>query len=98
MPQQPQYPLQMPVGLNGVWGAYINGQQVVMQIQGNQYQIWMNGMPYQTGLFQIQGNVLQGQTSMGVFFSQYLLVNPNGMEFMLTDMQTGLVVVYQRMQ
>ena len=88
----------MPVGLNGVWGAYINGQQIVMQIQGNQYQMWMNGMPYQTGLFQIQGNILQGQTSMGEFFSHYLLVNPNGREFMLTDMQTGLAVVYQRMQ
>ena len=98
MPQQPQYPQQKPVGLNGVWGAYINCQQIVMQIQGNQYQMWMNGMPYQTGLFQIQGNILQGQTSMGEFFSHYLLVNPNGMEFMLTNMQTGIAVVYQRMQ
>ena len=86
------------MGLNGVWGAYINGQQVVMQIQGNQYQTWMNGVPYETGLFQIQGNILQGQTSMGAFFSHYLLVNPNGMEFMLTNMQTGMAVVYQRLQ
>ncbi|GAB1401088.1 hypothetical protein MASR1M66_25600 [Aminivibrio sp.] len=88
----------MPVGLNGVWGSYINGQQVVMQIQGNQYQMWMNGMPYEAGLFQVQGNVLQGRTSAGVVFSNYILVNPNGMEFMLTDMQTGISVVYQRIQ
>jgi hypothetical protein len=36
-----------------------------MQIQGNQYQSWMNGVPFEAGMFQIQGNMMFGQNQMG---------------------------------
>jgi len=91
---QPQY----QVNLTGVWGTYMNGQPVIMQIYGNQYQAWMNGMLFEAGYFQVQGNILQGQTTTGEVFSRYLYVDPSGMVFNLTDPYTGISVTYQRMQ
>ena len=69
-----------------------------MQIYGNQYQAWMNGIPYEAGYFQIQGNVLQGQTTTGAVFMRYIQVDPSGMVFSLDDPASGVTVTYQRMQ
>jgi hypothetical protein len=106
MPQQPQFPQvpQQPVppvqyiNLTGVWGTIMNGQQVVMQIQGNQYQSWMNGVPFEAGMFQIQGNMMYGQNQTGMPFTYYFQLGPGGLTFSITDAVTGMTVMYQRMQ
>jgi hypothetical protein len=68
-----------------------------MQIQGNQYQGWINGIPSEAGIFQIQGNVMSGQTSVGVSYSNIFQMAPSGMSFSITA-PNGFMIVYQRMQ
>ncbi len=69
-----------------------------MQIQGNQYQSWMNGIPFEAGMFQIQGNMMYGQNQMGMPFNYYFQLGPGGLTFTITDAVTGMMVMYQRMQ
>jgi hypothetical protein len=96
-PQQPQYP-QMQ-SLDGVWGTYLQtGQQYIMQIMGNQYQTWINGMPSESGVFQIQGNMISGQNNMGQFFSHYFQMYPGGAALMLMNQETGMSLMLQRIQ
>jgi hypothetical protein len=42
---------QLPITLDGIWGAVINGQQWVLQIQENQYQTWVNNYLSESGMF-----------------------------------------------
>lgn len=89
-PQQPQ------ISLDGVWGAVLpNGVQAVIQIQGNQYWGWLNGMPSESGVFQIQGNVMRGQTSTGTMFQNQFQCDGRTLTMAF---QNGSVVVYQRMR
>jgi hypothetical protein len=100
-PQQPQYPQYPPqtFSLDGVWGAYLQaGQQYVMQIQGNQYQSWINGMPSESGVFQIQGNLMSGQNHMGQYFTHYFQMYPGGMAFTIMNQETGMSLTLQRIQ
>ena len=98
MPQQPQYPQPQYINIDGVWGSMLNGQQVVMQVQGNQYQAWMNGAPFEGGVFQIQGNIMYGQAYGGVPFTRYVQMDPSGYYFTLSDPASGAYITYQRMQ
>jgi hypothetical protein len=91
-------PLTLQYSFDGVWGAVVNGMQAVMQIQGNQYQVWLNGMPFEAGMFTIQGNMMYGQTTMGMQFSNIVQWGANGTSFSLTNTQNGMTVVYQRIQ
>ena len=50
------------------------------------------------GVFQIQGNAMYGQTTMGAAYTNYFQWNPNGMAFSITSPITGITLVYQRMQ
>ncbi len=96
-PPQPFPPFPQPqVSLDGVWGAVLpNGTQLVIQIQGNQYWGWINGTPNESGVFQIQGNVMQGQTSAGTsFVTQFQC---DGRTLVMT-FQNGSSILYQRMQ
>lgn len=97
-PPVPPVPPVQYINLTGVWGTILNGQQVVMQIQGNQYQSWMNGIPFEAGMFQIQGNMMYGQNQMGMPFNYYFQLGPGGLTFTITDAVTGMMVMYQRMQ
>lgn len=101
-PPPPPPPPPQQIDLNGMWGTYFNGQPLVMQIQGSpagyQYQAWLNGMPFEAGVFQIQGNAMYGQTTMGAAYTNYFQWNPNGMAFSITSPITGITLVYQRMQ
>ncbi len=104
MPQQPTMPQQPPIqpmprqpSLDGVWGAVVNGVQFVMQFQGNQYQAWQNGVPFESGFFQVQGNIAQGMTSQGVPFMNIFQLAPNGMTLSITY-QNGFTILFQRMQ
>ncbi|MCR4818696.1 MAG: hypothetical protein K5841_07040 [Fretibacterium sp.] len=104
-PQNPQPPVspqtfppfpQTQVSLDGVWGAVLpNGTQLVIQIQGNQYWGWINGTPNESGVFQIQGNVMQGQTSAGTSFVNQFQCD--GRTLVMT-FQNGSSILYQRMQ
>ncbi|MCR5346577.1 MAG: hypothetical protein K6E38_02275 [Fretibacterium sp.] len=102
-PQQPQYPQQpfppfpqQQISLNGVWGTVLpNGVQAVIQIQGNQYWGWINGLPSESGFFQIQGNVMQGQTSTGTTFITQFQCDGRILSMRFQD---GSTITYQRMQ
>ncbi|MDR1732400.1 MAG: hypothetical protein LBR61_09955 [Synergistaceae bacterium] len=97
IPPMPQPPIPQQVSLDGVWGAMVNGQQWVMQYQGNQYQGWINGMPAEAGIFQIQGNMMVGRTTTGMAFSNFFQMDPSGSMFQITA-PNGFSIVYQRMQ
>jgi len=94
---------QQEMSLDGMWGAMVNGQQWVMQIQLNpyqqayQYQGWINGMPSEAGMFQIQGNTMYGQTTTGATYTNTFQWDPSGMAFSITG-QNGFSITYQRMQ
>jgi hypothetical protein len=93
----PPLPLPPMISLDGTWGAIVNGQQWVMQYQGNQYQGWINGIPAETGVYQIQGNTMTGQTNTGMTFSNFFQMDPSGMAYTVT-MPNGFTIVYQRMR
>ena len=90
------------INLTGVWGTVINGQQAVMQVQLGidqqtyQYQAWLNGMFFEAGVFQIQGNNMVGQTTGGQSYTIPFQLGLNGMSFSLT--YPNGTVIYQRMQ
>ena len=108
-PQQPQYPQgtqpfpqfpgapqQPQISLDGVWGTVLpNGVQLVMQIQGSQYWMWANGQPSESGMFQIQGNMLMGRTSTGAPFQNQFQCD--GRTLIMKDPR-GFSITYQRMQ
>ena len=79
-----------------MWGAVLpNGVQAVIQIQGNQYWGWLNGTPSESGLFQIQGNIMQGQTNTETTFINQFQCDGH---FLMMRFQNGSSVTYQRMQ
>jgi len=85
------------VNLDGTWTTVINGQQLIMQFQGNRYQGWINGVLSETGVFQVQGNRITAQTNTGTTFSNTFQWNPNGMSFSMTG-PNGYTIVFQRIQ
>ncbi len=102
MPQQfPEMPNvnfpQQVSPLEGVWGAIVNGQQWVLQYQGNQYYGWINGQPSEMGIFQLNGNIITGRTSNGVEFQARVQFDNSG-KFMSFTFPNGNTINYQRMQ
>jgi len=95
-PQTQPYP-QPQVNLSGIWGAMSNGQQVVVHIQGNQYQTWVNGTLFEAGAFQIQGNTMHVQTITGTEYSQYIQLSADGMSLSFIQLN-GSMSIFQRMQ
>lgn len=84
--------------LEGVWQAMLNGQQLVMQFQGNNYYLWLNGQPAEMGTFQRNGNVLSGVISnTGKPFRNTVNVDPSGSSFTLTD-SNGVGITYYKVQ
>ena len=97
-PQPQPKPQPQGVTLDGTWGTLFNGQQVVMQVQGNRYQTWVNGAPYESGMFRVQGDTMTVQTMTGAVYTQYFRIDATGSVFTITNAQTGMTFVYQRMQ
>ena len=92
----PKFPGSAPqVNIEGVWQTYANGSQVVMQCQGNNYYVWINGQPVEMGTFQIQGGKLIGTKSTGESFSNSVQVSGNNL--ILTDSNNARIV-YQKVQ
>ena len=99
-PQQfPKFPVSAPeISLEGVWQAYLNGQQLVLQFQGNNYYVWVNGQPAEMGTFQRQGNVLTGTISgTGAPFRNTINFDSTGKNFTMTD-SNNFSITYQRVQ
>ncbi|MBQ9419616.1 MAG: hypothetical protein IJU31_04485 [Synergistaceae bacterium] len=81
--------------LEGVWQAMVNGQQLVMQFQGNNYYLWLNGQPAEMGTFQRSGNVLTGVISnTGKPFRNTVNIDPSGNSFTLTDPNNVSITYY----
>ena len=97
-PKMPKVDFPEPtISLEGVWGAIVNGQQWVTQYQGNQYYGWINGVPSEMGIFQINGNVISGRTTNGVTFQAEINFDQSG-KFMTLTFPNGNSINYQRMQ
>ena len=95
MPQYPQQP-QAQANLNGTWTGNIGGNPVVMQINGNRYHTWLYGALFEEGYFQVNGNVLEGQTTTGYAFRRYFQLDPSGMTLSIRNLATGGTAVWQR--
>ena len=96
-PQEfPKFPINAPqVNIEGIWQTYVNGSQVVMQCQGNNYYVWINGQPAEMGTFQIQGDKLTGTKSNGEIFINNVQISGNNLIF--TD-STNARIIYQKIQ
>ena len=95
----PKFPGPAPeFSLEGVWQAYANGHQLVMQFQGNNYYLWINGQPAEMGIFQHQGNLLTGTISnTGQPFRNTINFDSTGRSFTLTD-PNNATITYQKIQ
>ena len=94
----PKFPGKEPeANIEGVWQTYMNGQQIVLQFQGNNYYVWLNTQPAEMGSFTREGNVLNCTKSTGEQFRNTVQVDPSGKNLMLTD-TNNMSITYQRMQ
>ena len=98
-PAMPDVQMPAPPSLNidGVWGAYVNNQQWVVQYKGNQYFGWINGQPSEMGVVQIQGSTITGTNNQGVNFTAELELDPSGQVLTMT-FPNGNTLRYQRLQ
>ena len=97
-PSFPKFPGPQPeANIEGVWQTYMNGQQIVLQFQGNYYYIWLNGQPIELGSFTRQGNVLDGRKSTGETFRNTVQVDSSGKTLILTD-SSNMSMTYSRVQ
>ena len=97
-PDMPQVNMpKPPMNIDGVWGAYVNNQQWVVQYKGSQYFGWINGQPSEMGVFQIEGNTITGRNNSGVNFSAELELDASGQTLTMT-FQNGNSITYQRLQ
>ena len=85
------------VNINGTWAAVVNGQQWVMQYNNGQYYGWINGQPSETGVYEINGEVIAGRSSNGVDFEANIKLDPTG-KFLLLMFPNGSAIQYERMQ
>lgn len=85
------------VNINGTWGAVVNGQQWVIQYNNGQYDGWINGIPADSGVYEIKGNVIAGKNNSGVNFDASVKLDPTG-NFLLLTFPNGNMIQYQRMQ
>ena len=107
-PSEPQMPTAFPkmpdvkmpsqnLNIDGVWGAYVNGQQWVIQYQGNNYYGWINGQPSEMGIFKIEGNKISGSNNKGVKFEAELKLYETG-NYLDMRFPNGNSIRYQRLQ
>jgi hypothetical protein len=83
--------------IEGVWGAYVDGQQWITQYQGNQYYGWINGTPSEMGIITLKGNTMTGQNNKGVHFTAEIELDDSGQILTLT-FPNGRSITYQKLQ
>ena len=97
-PEMPKVSMPKPaLNIDGVWGAYVNNQQLIMQFKGNQYFGWINGQPSEMGIISIEGSTATGTNNHGVNFTTELELDPSGNALTMT-FQNGNSITYQRLQ
>lgn len=72
------------LNINGVWGAYVDGKQFIVQYQGNNYYGWIDGQPSEMGIITVKGKTLTGKNNKGVEFTAELELNDEGTELVMT--------------
>ena len=85
------------ININGTWAAIVNGQQWVIQYDNGQYNGWINGMPAESGVYEINGDVIAGRNSNGVNFEANIKLDPTG-NYLLFNFPNGSAIQYERMQ
>ena len=85
------------VNINGVWGAYAEGKQIILQYEGNNYFGWINGEPSEMGIFTINGNTITGTSSKGEKFTNKIELDDSG-EFFDMTYTNGKTIRYQKLQ
>ncbi|MBR0069139.1 MAG: hypothetical protein IJP97_01450 [Synergistaceae bacterium] len=85
------------ININGTWAAIVNGQQWVIQYDNGQYNGWINGMPAESGVYEINGDVIAGRNSNGVNFEANIKLDPTG-NYLLFNFPDGSAIQYERMQ
>lgn len=85
------------IDITGVWGAYVEGKQVILQYQGNNYFGWINGVPSEMGIFTINGNKITGTSSKGEKFTNEIDIDDSS-EFLDMTYTNGLTVRYQKLR
>ena len=97
-PKFPKFPMPQPkANLNGVWQAVVNGQQLVMQIDGNQYYMWLNGQPAEMGTCEINGNEISGVVNNGETYKNTFSLDNSGKVLTLTS-SNNVTIIYQKVQ
>lgn len=85
------------LNIDGVWGAYVNGQQWILQYQGGTYYGWVNGQPSEMGIYKIEGNKISGSNNNSTEFSAELELDETG-KFLDMKFPNGNTIHYQRLQ
>ena len=97
----PPMPIPAPktqtLNLEGTWAANVNGQQWVIKYEGSNYYGWINGQPSETGIFQVNGNIITGQNNQNVQFMAAAELDSTGNVLTMT-FANGNKITYQRMQ
>lgn len=104
----PQMPTEFPplpnvkmppqsLNINGVWGAYYDGHQLITQFQGDNYYGWIDGQPSEMGIIRVEGNTITGSNNKGVDFTAELELDASG-KFLDMKFPNGNVIHYQRLQ
>lgn len=85
------------LNINGVWGAYVNGQQWITQYDGSNYYGWIDGQPTEMGIIRVDGNTLTGTNTAGVDFTAELELDPSG-KFLTLTFTNGNSIRYMRLK
>ena len=83
--------------ITGVWGAYVEGKQVILQCEGNNYYSWIDGTPWEMGTFTVKGSTITGSSSNGEKFTNKIELDSSG-EFLDMTYENGQTVRYQKLQ
>ena len=83
--------------ITGVWGAYVEGKQVVLQCEGNNYYAWINGQPSEMGTFTVKGSTITGTSNNGEKFTNKIALDSSGKILDMTY-ENGKTVRYQKLQ
>ena len=85
------------LNINGVWGAYVEDKQVILQCQGNNYYSWINGTPWEMGTFTVKGSTITGSSSNGEKFTNKIELDSSG-EFLDMTYENGKTVRYMKLK